>query len=103
MSNVLFRLRRAAAAAVSALALALVLGGAASNGAAAGEAEAKSLLKAMSDYMARQKAISFDYDANFEIVTTDDQKIALASSGTVSLARPDKIRASRVGGFANVE
>lgn len=103
MSNVSFRLRRAAAAGGSALALALVLGGAASTGAGAGDAEAKSLLKAMSDYMAGQKAISFDYDANFEIVTTDDQKIALASSGAVSLARPDKIRASRVGGFANVE
>jgi hypothetical protein len=103
MTNVSQRLRRAAAAGASALALALVLGTAVSSVARAGEAEAKSLLKAMSDYMAGQKAISFDYDANFEIVTTDDQKIDLASSGQVSLSRPDKIRATRVGGFANVE
>ncbi len=69
----------------------------------ADEKEAKSLLKAMSDYMAAQQAISFDYDANLEIVTADKQKLALASSGTVALARPDKIRAMRSGGFANVE
>ena len=45
----------------------------------ADEKEAKSLLKAMSDYMAAQQAISFDYDANFEVVTKDKQKLALAS------------------------
>ena len=87
----------------SGLALTLILGMAAATGARAGEAEAKSLLKAMSDYMASQKSISFEYDANYEVVTKDNQKIALASSGTVAIARPDKIRATRVGGFANVE
>lgn len=90
-------------AARSGLALTLMLGVAASSEARAGEAEAKSLLKAMSDYMASQKSISFDYDVNFEIVTAEKQKIALASSGTVALARPDKIRATRSGGFADVE
>ena len=89
-------------AARSGLALTLMLG-VASSEARAGEAEAKSLLKAMSDYMASQKSISFDYDVNFEIVTAEKQKIALASSGTVALARPDKIRATRSGGFADVE
>lgn len=97
------RLKSETVAGASALALTLMLGLAVSSVAKAGEAEAKSLLKAMSDYMAGQKNISFEYDANFEIVTTDNQKIALASSGTVALARPDKIRATRVGGFANVE
>ena len=103
MTNVSHRLQRAAAAGGSALALTLMLGVAASNCAGAGEAEAKSLLKAMSDFMAGQKTISFDYDANFEIVSVDNQRIALASSGKVALSRPDKIRATRVGGFANVE
>ena len=69
----------------------------------AGEAEAKALLKAMSDYLAAQKTISFDFDSNFEFVTKKQQKILLASSGTVDLSRPDKIRATRSGGFANVE
>ena len=69
----------------------------------ADEANAKSLLKAMSDYLAAQKAISFDYDSNLEIVSTQQQKIGLASSGTVTLNRPDKLRATRTGGFANIE
>jgi len=67
------------------------------------EAQAKSLLKAMSDYLAAQKAISFDYDSNLELVSTQQQKIALASSGTLTLNRPDKLHATRTGGFANVE
>ena len=53
--------------------------------------------------MAAQKAISFAYDATLEVVTTDDQKLALASSGMVTINRPDKIRATRSGGFADVE
>lgn len=69
----------------------------------AGEAEAKALLKAMSDYMGAQKAISFDYDTSLEFVTKENQKLALASSGTVTLDRPDKLRATRHGGFADVE
>ena len=69
----------------------------------ADEANAKSLLKAMSDYLAAQKAISFDYDSNLELVSTQQQKIALASSGTLTLNRPDKLHATRTGGFANVE
>ncbi|WP_246755335.1 DUF2092 domain-containing protein [Rhizobium lusitanum] len=69
----------------------------------AGEKEAKDLLKAMSDYLAAQKAMSFSYDTNLEVVTKDHQKLLLASSGKIDVGRPDKIRASRSGGFANVE
>ena len=69
----------------------------------ADEAAAKSLLKAMSDYLAAQTALSFSYDSNLEIVTQDKQKLALASSGTVTLGRPDKIRVTRHGGFADIE
>src|SRR5262249_29846346 len=69
----------------------------------ADEANAKSLLKGMSDYLAAQKAISFDYDSNLEIVSTQKQKIGLVSSGTLTLNRPDKLHATRTGGFANVE
>lgn len=68
----------------------------------ADEAQAKQLVKAMSDYLTAQKAISFEYDTTLEIVTEDEQKLALASSGTVTLNRPDKIRTTRSGGFANV-
>jgi len=69
----------------------------------ADEAQAKSLLKAMSDYLAAQKAISFNYDTNLEIVSTQQQKVGLASSGTLLLNRPDKLHATRTGGFANIE
>lgn len=66
-------------------------------------AEAKKLLKAMSDYLAAQKAISFAYDANLQVVTNSDQKLGLASSGTVTLSRPDKVHTTRSGGFVDVE
>ena len=69
----------------------------------AGEADAKSLLKAMSDYLAAQKAISFDFDVDLELVSTQQQKIALVSSGTMTLNRPDKLHMTRTGGFANAE
>jgi len=57
----------------------------------------------MSDYLAAQKAISFSHDTNLEIVAKDNQKLAVASSGTMTLNRPDKARATRHGGFADVE
>src|SRR5271166_5151083 len=87
-----------------AIVLALAGAGMASMSVArADEAQAKSLLKAMSDYLAAQKTISFDYDTNLELVTTQQQKIGLASSGTLTLERPDKLHATRTGGFANLE
>ena len=69
----------------------------------ADEADAKRLFKAMSDYLGAQKAMSFDYDVNLELVSKQQQKIGLASSGTVTLNRPDKLHLTRTGGFANVE
>jgi hypothetical protein len=71
--------------------------------ACADETQARGLLKAMSDYLGAQKTISFEYDTNLEFVTKQQQKIGLASSGTLALERPDKLRATRTGGFANVE
>lgn len=88
---------------LSIAALALLVGLVAPSGASADEADARKLLKTMSDYLAAQKAISFQYDTNLEIVTKDKQKLGLASSGTVTLNRPDKIRVTRTGGFADVE
>jgi len=67
------------------------------------EANAKARLKEMSDYMAAQKAFSFKYDTFLEVVTKEEQKLGLASSGTMAVNRPDKIRATRTGGFADVE
>ena len=88
---------------ITGAALALLLGFGTPLGANADEKDARRLVKAMSDYLAAQKAISFAYDATLEVVTAEKQKLALASSGTVTLNRPDKIRAARSGGFADVE
>jgi hypothetical protein len=74
-----------------------------SSVARADEAFAKTRLKAMSDYMAAQKAVSFDYDSTLEVVSTDNQKVGLASSGKMALNRPDKLHGTRDGGFANIE
>jgi hypothetical protein len=89
---------------MSAIVLAVAAAGMASMSVArADETQARSLLKAMSDYLGVQKTISFEYDTNLEIVTTQQQKIGLASSGTLTLHRPDKLHATRTGGFANIE
>ena len=69
----------------------------------ADDVQAKTLFKAMSDYLAAQKAISFAFDSTLEVVTDQEQKLGLASSGTLTLNRPDKLHATRTGGFANVE
>lgn len=66
-------------------------------------AAARELLRGMSDFLAGQDRLAYDYDATFEIVTNADQKLGLASSGTVTLDRPDRIRASSSGGFLDVE
>lgn len=64
---------------------------------------AKALVKAMSDYLAAQKAISLSYDSAFEVVTDQRQKLQVATSGTVDMVRPDKIRATRKSGFSDTE
>ena len=70
----------------------------------ADEANAKSLFKAMSDYLAAQQAISFQYEyQHLRSSPGRIKKLGLASSGTLTLIRPDKLHATRTGGFANVE
>jgi len=83
----------------TACALAIILAASTSQ---ADENDARKLMKAMSDYLAAQKAISFDFDNNLEIVTTQQQKIALAGSGAVTLNRPDKLHVTRAGGFTDM-
>jgi hypothetical protein len=86
------------------VALAVMLGlGGTRSGASADQADARKLFKAMSEYVAAQKVISFEYDTTLEIVTKEKQKLGLASSGTSTLNRPDKLRVTRTGGFADVE
>jgi hypothetical protein len=65
--------------------------------------DADKILKAMSAYLASQKNISLSFDSDVEVITPDVQKIQFASSGHLQMSRPDKLRASRTGGYADVE
>jgi len=65
--------------------------------------DAGKILKAMSDYIASQKVISATYDSDIEVITPNLQKIQFASSGQVLLSRPDKLHATRTGGYSDVE
>jgi hypothetical protein len=75
----------------------------ASGARAAGqEGDAKSILKAAADYMGSQNAIELTFDSYIEVVTPQLEKIQFTNSGEVLLSRPDKLRAHRVGGYADV-
>ena len=67
------------------------------------ESDAKSILKAMSDYVSSQKTIEFTYDSDIEVITPQLEKIQFTNSGQALLSRPDKLRAHRVSGYADVE
>jgi hypothetical protein len=88
--------------ALSALALGLTVWGTAGP-VRADEVQARALLTAMTDYLAAQQTLSFDVESSIEVVTTDGAKVAIASSGSLAMERPDKIRLRRHGGFATVE
>jgi hypothetical protein len=66
------------------------------------ENDAKAILKAMSDYVAGQKSIQLAFDSDIEIITPQLEKIQFTNSGEALVRRPDKLRAHRVGGYADV-
>jgi hypothetical protein len=65
--------------------------------------DAKSILKAMSDYVSSQKTIKLTFDSDIEVITPQLEKIQFTNSGEGLLSRPDKLRAHRVGGYSDVE
>ena len=65
--------------------------------------DAGKIVKAMADYVAGQKTISMTFDSDIEVITSELQKMQFTSSGQVLLSRPDKLRATRAGGYADVE
>lgn len=67
------------------------------------DADARAVLKAMSDFMARQQTIQFTFDSSIEVITPDVQKIQYTSSGHALLVRPDKFRVSRLGGNGELD
>jgi hypothetical protein len=83
------------------IASAAILAAATSHGACADDSA--SLLKKMTDYIAAQKSITATFDSDIEVITPELQKIQFDSSGQLSLARPDKLRIRRTGGYVDVE
>jgi hypothetical protein len=64
---------------------------------------ARKILKAMASYLAGQKAITATFDADIEVITPTLQKIQFTSSGQVVMSRPNRLRATRAGGYSDVE
>lgn len=72
-------------------------------GVQAQENDAKSILKAMSDYVSSQQTIELAFDSDIEVITPELEKIQFTNSGEALLSRPDKLHARRTGGYADVE
>jgi len=68
----------------------------------AAESDATAILKAMSEYVGSQKTIKLTFDSAIEIITPQLEKIQFTNSGDALLSRPDKLRAHRVSGHADV-
>ena len=66
------------------------------------EDDAKAILKAMSDYVGGLKTIQLTFDSDIEIITPQLEKIQFTNSGDALMSRPDKLRAHRVGGYADM-
>jgi hypothetical protein len=101
----LLRLRTASATSRQAAIVGMMLGAsvALTSQASAQGTGAEGILRAMSDYIANQKTLSVTYDSDVEVITSGLQKIQFTSSGQVQLSRPDKLRATRTGGYTDVE
>ncbi len=67
------------------------------------ENDALRILKAMSDYLTSQSGFSAEFDVDLEVITSAIQKTQFSSTGKVSLRRPDKMRAERLGGYSHAE
>jgi hypothetical protein len=81
----------------------LAIGASLVSPASAQNGDAEKLLKGMADYIASQKALAVTFDSDIEVITNNLQKIQFTSSGQVQLSRPDKLRATRTGGYRDVE
>ena len=84
------------------LVLAMALVGVAPMASAASADDAKAILKSMSDYVGSQQAIDLTFDSDIEVITPNLEKLQFASSGELSLNRPNQLRARRTGGYADV-
>ena len=92
----LARLGRGGAAAVALLMAAALPGPALSQPGGVAPA-AQQLLKASTDFLARQQRFSVDTESTIEVVLDSGQKIQFDHTARVSVERPNKLRAERTG------
>lgn len=64
--------------------------------------KADALLRKMSDDLAKLKAFSFDTEHVTDVITTDDQKLQILASSSVTVQRPNKLRSDRKGPLGDV-
>lgn len=81
----------------------VVAQGAGAQVASTDDAQARAVLKAMSDYMGKQASIEVGVDTAVEIITPELEKLSFDSSSKVKMVRPNKFRFERTGGFVHVD
>ena len=67
------------------------------------DAAAREALKKTTDYVSGLDAISFDFSADLEAVTSNGMKLRFPASGQMTLDRPDKFHVTRKGGHSDIE
>ncbi len=92
----LARLSRGSAAAI-ALLLTTALPHAALSQSTGVAPEAEQLLKASTDFLARQQRFTLDTESTIEVVLDTGQKIQFDHTAKAAVERPDKLRAERTG------
>jgi hypothetical protein len=65
--------------------------------------QAEKLLRRMSDYLASRQQFTLKAESTLEAVLTSGQKLQYDSPATLSVSRPNKLRAHRKGDLANQE
>jgi hypothetical protein len=65
------------------------------------EPAARQLLKAATDFLARQQQFSLDTESSIDVVSASGQKIQYDHTAKVSVQRPNKWRAERTGGLVD--
>lgn len=67
------------------------------------EPQTEKLLRRMSDYLAGRQQFTLKAESSLEAVLTNGQKLQYDSPATLSVSRPNKLRAHRKGDIANQE
>jgi hypothetical protein len=65
--------------------------------------QAEKILRRMSDYLAGRQQFTVRTENTIEVVLTSGQKLQFDSPATVTVARPNRMRADRKGDIANQE